>query len=63
MSVDDFVITFFVAGPGSSTLPLVIYGMARRAIEPTINAASTLLVAASTLLILAFGRLEARSRA
>jgi spermidine/putrescine transport system permease protein len=57
MSIDDFVITFFVAGPGSSTLPLVIYAMARRTVEPTINAVSTLLVAASTLLIVAFARL------
>ena len=44
VSIDDFVITFFVAGPGSSTLPLVIYGMARRTVDPTINAVSTLLV-------------------
>ena len=57
MSIDDFVITFFVAGPGSSTLPLVIYAMARRTVDPTINAVSTLLVAASTILILAFHRL------
>ncbi|HEY2805978.1 MAG TPA: ABC transporter permease [Gemmatimonadales bacterium] len=60
MSIDDFVITFFVAGPGSSTLPLVIYAMARRAVEPSINAVSTLLVAASTLLILGFDRLSPR---
>ncbi len=60
MSIDDFVITFFVAGPGSSTLPLVIYAMARRAVEPSINAVSTLLVAVSTLLILGFDRLSPR---
>ena len=60
VSVDDFVITFFVSGPGSSTLPLVIYGMARRTVDPSINAVSTLLVAASTLLILMSHRLERR---
>ena len=63
MSIDDFVITFFVAGPGSSTLPLVIYAMARRTVDPTINAASTLLIGATTLLILAFGRLAPRQAA
>lgn len=63
MSIDDFVITFFVAGPGSSTLPLVIYSMARRTVEPTINAVSTLLVVASTLLIIAFHRLAPRASA
>src|SRR3954470_4093923 len=41
MSFDDFLITSFVAGPGSSTLPLVVYSMVRRNIEPTINAVST----------------------
>jgi spermidine/putrescine transport system permease protein len=61
VSIDDFVITFFVAGPGSSTLPLVIYGMARRTVDPSINAVSTLLVAASTLLILAYHRLAPRA--
>lgn len=60
MSLDDFMITFFVAGPGSSTLPLVVYSMARRGVDPSINAISTLLVFASTLLIAAFDRLAAR---
>ena len=37
LSLDDFVITFFVAGPGSSTLPLHIYSMIRFGISPVIN--------------------------
>ncbi|HEY6947519.1 MAG TPA: ABC transporter permease, partial [Gemmatimonadales bacterium] len=44
MSFDDFVITSLVAGPGSSTLPLVVYSMVRRNIEPSINAISTLIL-------------------
>lgn len=44
LSIDDFVITFFVAGPGSTTLPLKIYSMIRFGISPTINAISTLLL-------------------
>ncbi len=51
MSFDDFVITSLVAGPGSSTLPLVVYSMVRRNIEPSINAISTLILLVTTLLI------------
>lgn len=53
MSIDDFVITFFVSGPGSTTLPVLVYSMARRTADPTINAVSTLLVAVTSLLVLA----------
>ncbi|ABR30433.1 spermidine/putrescine ABC transporter permease [Thermosipho melanesiensis] len=44
LSIDDFVITFFVAGPGSTTLPLKIYSMIRFGITPTINAISTIML-------------------
>jgi len=56
LSFDDFVITFFTAGPGTSTLPLVIYGMVRRTVEPSVNALSTLLVLGTTLLLIAAQR-------
>lgn len=49
LSFDDFVITFFTAGPGSTTLPLVVYGMVRKAVEPTINAVSTIVLVVTTL--------------
>lgn len=62
MSIDDFVITFFVSGPGATTLPVLIYSMARRTIEPTINAVSTVMVVVTTLLITCFDRLT-RGRA
>ncbi|AMW32041.1 spermidine/putrescine transport system permease protein [Fervidobacterium changbaicum] len=45
LSIDDFVITFFVAGPSSTTLPLQIFSMVRFGISPVINAISTLLLA------------------
>lgn len=45
LSVDDFVITFFVKGVGTDTLPLKIYGMTKHTKEmPVINALSTLLL-------------------
>jgi spermidine/putrescine transport system permease protein len=51
LSFDDFVITFFTAGPGTSTLPLVVYGMVRRTVEPSVNALSALLVVGTTVLL------------
>jgi len=45
LSVDDFVITFFVAGPGATTLPIRVYSMIKHGATPLINALSTLLLA------------------
>lgn len=61
LSVDDFVVTFFVAGPGSTTLPLRIYSMIKFGAPPMINALSTLLLAVTVATILASQRLS-RSR-
>lgn len=44
VSLDDFIITNFVAGPGSTTLPLAIYGMVRTGFTPEINAISTMML-------------------
>lgn len=51
LSIDDFVITFFVAGVGVSTLPLQIYSMIKVAVTPEVNAVSTLLMALTLTLI------------
>lgn len=51
MSLDDFVITFFTSGPGSTTLPLRIYSMVKTGITPEINALSTLMLLASMVLV------------
>jgi spermidine/putrescine transport system permease protein len=59
MSFDDFVITSFVSGSGSSTLPIVVYGMVRRNIEPSINAISTIILLVTTALIYLADRLTA----
>lgn len=50
-SMDDFVITFFVAGAGATTLPVYIFGMIRIGITPEVNAISTLLLAVSVLFV------------
>ncbi len=52
LSVDDFVISFFVSGPGATTLPIHIYSMIRRGKMPLINALSTILLAVTFLIIL-----------
>ncbi|MBI5430875.1 MAG: ABC transporter permease [Nitrosomonadales bacterium] len=54
LSIDDFVITFFTAGVGVSTLPLHIYSMIKIAVTPEVNAVSTLLMLLTlTLIVLA----------
>ncbi len=60
LSVDDFVITFFVAGPGSTTLPLRIYSMIKHGAPPMINALSTLLLAVTLTAVLLSRRLTTR---
>lgn len=58
LSIDDFVITFFTAGPGSKTLPLAIYTMVKITVTPEVNAVSTLLMLLTLMLILLASRLS-----
>jgi spermidine/putrescine transport system permease protein len=51
LSLEDFVITFFVAGPGATTLPLFIYSAIRFGVSPVINALSVVMVAGTVLLV------------
>jgi len=52
LSVDDYVITFFVTGPGSTTLPLKIYSMVKHSRElPLINAISTIFLVITFLIV------------
>lgn len=52
LSLDDFVISFFTTGSGVSTLSIRIYSMARRGVNPEINALSTLLFLAVMVLLI-----------
>ena len=61
LSIDDFVITFFVAGVGASTLPLQIYSMIKIAVTPEVNAVSSLLMLLTLCLILIASRLSPSS--
>jgi putrescine transport system permease protein len=60
LSFDDVVISEFLSGPGVSTLPQVIFGYARRGINPTIYAAATLLIVTVTAVIVAYSVWVAR---
>ena len=44
LSLDDVVISYFTAGPGSNTLPLYIYSLIKTGITPDVNALSTLMM-------------------
>jgi spermidine/putrescine transport system permease protein len=57
-SFDDYVITSLVAGVDSETLPMVIYGMARKGVNPSVNAISALIVFGLGLLIMAAEKLR-----
>jgi spermidine/putrescine transport system permease protein len=50
MSLEDFVITFFVSGPGSTTLPLYVYSMIRFGVSPVINALSFVMIIITCLI-------------
>ena len=60
LSFDDVVISEFLSGPGVNTLPQVIFGYARRGINPTIYAAATLLIVTVTTVIVGYSIWVAR---
>ncbi|MEX0734421.1 MAG: ABC transporter permease subunit [Steroidobacteraceae bacterium] len=55
LSWDDLVITSFVTGPGSSTLPIVIFSKVRLGVSPDINALATILVLMVAVFTAIFG--------
>ena len=58
VSLDDYVVTSFVAGVGSTTLPLQIYSMLKVGVTPEVNAVSTLLLVLTVVLIAVAQRLQ-----
>ncbi|NLW52715.1 MAG: ABC transporter permease [Tissierellia bacterium] len=51
LSIDDFVISFFTKGKGLNTISTTVFSMARRGINPTINALSTIMFAVTLILL------------
>lgn len=62
LSLDDFIITFFTSGPGTSLLPVEVYGQVKRAITPKINAISTVMLLLSMLLVFLSQFVQRRQR-
>ncbi len=60
ISLDDLVVTSFVSGPGSSTLPMVIFSKVRLGVSPDINALATIIVLLVTIGVIAAGIVMAR---
>jgi spermidine/putrescine transport system permease protein len=52
LSLDDVVVTQFSSGPGSTTLPVYVFGLIRRGVTPLINATSVIMLGASIVLVL-----------
>ncbi|NIS79631.1 MAG: ABC transporter permease subunit [Anaerolineales bacterium] len=52
LSVDDFVITFFVSGPGATTLPVRVFSMIRIGVTPEVNAISSVMLLVSIVLVI-----------
>lgn len=62
LSFDDLVISEFLSGPGVTTLPQVIFGYARRGVNPSIYAAATLLIAVVSVGIITYSVIMARAQ-
>lgn len=61
LSLDDLVISSFVAGPGASTLPMVIYSKVKLGVSPDVNALASLIVCAVGACVITAGYLMVRS--
>jgi len=62
LSLDDYVITYFTAGPGSTTLPLRVFSMVRFAVTPEVNALSALWIF-TVFVVLVIGQVVQRKQA
>jgi len=62
LSLDDLVVASFVAGPGSSTLPMVVFSKVRLGVSPDINALATILIAVVAIGVAIAGFVMARQQ-
>ncbi len=56
LSLDDFIISFFTAGPDSVTLPLYIFAAVRRTVTPQIHALSTIVLLVTVIMVIGMER-------
>src|SRR5688572_5011081 len=62
LSMDEVIVTYFTASPGSATLPLRIFGMAKVGLNPMLNALSAIFIVATVVIVLFSERLKKLSR-
>ena len=62
LSLDDLVIASFVSGPGSTTLPMVVFSSVRLGLSPEINALATILLGSVAVCVIAAGVILSRRR-
>ncbi|MGK2923324.1 MAG: ABC transporter permease [Methyloceanibacter sp.] len=62
LSLDDFVITFFTSGPDTVTFPVKVYSMLRFSVTPEVNAASTMLILVTIVLMALMMLIQGRGR-
>lgn len=62
LSIDDVIISFFVAGPGSETLPLKIFSMVKFGVTPEINALSTLMLVVTLFIVFIAERIQYKNK-
>ncbi|HAM81694.1 ABC transporter permease [Ornithinibacillus bavariensis] len=55
ISLDEFVISFFTLGPGSNTLPVLVYSMVRLGVSPEVNALSTIIILLMVIVVVVVG--------
>ncbi|WP_426077792.1 ABC transporter permease [Janthinobacterium sp. PSPC3-1] len=61
LSLDDVVLSAFLSGPGSTTMPLVIFSRARLGLDPRVNAIAALTILVVTIAVIAYAVMLARS--
>ena len=61
LSLDDFVISYFVSGPEFQTLPIRIYSMTKKRVTPDMYALSTLIFLVMLVLLIALNVIQSRS--
>ena len=62
LSMDEVIVTFFVTGPESQTLPLKVFGLAKRGLDPSLNAVSTVFIVATAVLVVLADRVRKLNR-
>lgn len=60
LSLDDVVLSAFLSGPGSTTMPLVIFSRARLGLNPSVNAVATVIIVVVAIGVVAASYLIAR---